>query len=101
MKRPTAAAWKQRSEPNGDTLRFATVHSCKGREYPAVLLAIKSTVDRGPIADWRDGRNTEARRVLYVGASRAQRLLAFGCSGPTSTLVTELLEAANVPAVRL
>jgi DNA primase len=47
----------------------------KGREFEAVALVVSKDLNkdgdrRTAIDDWRDGRDTEARRVLYVGASQ-------------------------------
>lgn len=101
VKRPTAAMWTKRAKPMTDTLRFSTIHSAKGREFPAVLLAISSGGDGDPLADWAADHNTEPRRVLYVGASRAQQLLAFGCKPQDGPRLLRLLETHNVAALQL
>jgi hypothetical protein len=54
------------SEPPRNTIRFATVGSFKGLEADAVLLL-----------DLLDLANSETRRIIYVGASRARAFLAL------------------------
>lgn len=100
LKSPPEAAWDSAiTSYSGEPLLPAdTVHGSKGREYPAVLLVVKPKKEgeRTVLDDWEADANTEARRVLYVGASRAERLLAFG-AGPHADRVESLLRAAGVP----
>ncbi len=57
-----------------------TIHSVKGMEFPAVCVVMSPSTAKGILdfltADGADGDNEEARKI-YVGASRAQRLLAI------------------------
>lgn len=55
------------------------IHGVKGDEFEAVVLAIPSS-SSGPthvLDDWENNHNTEQRRVLYVGASRAAKVLVL------------------------
>lgn len=66
------------AEPNGHAAR--TIHSVKGMEFPAVCVVMSSATAKG-IVDFLAGAmpevdNEEARKI-YVGASRAERLLAI------------------------
>lgn len=66
------------AEPNGHPAR--TIHSVKGMEFPAVCVVMSSATAKGVI-DFLTGitpevDNEEARKI-YVGASRAERLLAI------------------------
>lgn len=66
------------AEPNGHPAR--TIHSVKGMEFPAVCVVMSSATAKG-ILDFLTGTtpevdNEEARKI-YVGASRAKRLLAI------------------------
>jgi DNA helicase-2/ATP-dependent DNA helicase PcrA len=65
--------------PAPTTLRWATIHEAKGRDYDAVCLVVPRP--RKPLPDvvdlWEAGVDDEALRVLYVGATRAKRLLAL------------------------
>ena len=64
--------------PSGHPAR--TIHSVKGMEFPAVCVVMSSKTAKGILdfltADGGDGDNEEARKI-YVGASRAQRLLVI------------------------
>lgn len=64
--------------PRGHPAR--TIHSVKGMEFPAVCVVLSSSTAKGIldflIADGGDDNNEEARKI-YVGASRAQRLLVI------------------------
>ncbi len=57
-----------------------TIHSVKGLEFPAVCVVMTSQT-AGKILDLLEGKNSpnieEDARKVYVGASRAQRLLVF------------------------
>jgi ATP-dependent exoDNAse (exonuclease V) beta subunit len=44
-----------------------------------------------------DDVNTEARRVLYVAASRARSLLALGATASNAARVARLLRRDDVP----
>lgn len=54
--------------------RWSTIHGAKGLEFTAVLI---DAPDPRTISDWRENIASESRRVFYVGASRAERLLAI------------------------
>jgi DNA helicase-2/ATP-dependent DNA helicase PcrA len=46
---------------------------------------------------WEDDVNTEARRVLYVAASRARSVLAFGVTASNAPRVARPLRRDDVP----
>lgn len=46
---------------------------------------------------WESEQVTGHRRVLYVGASRAQRLLIFATPKEQADRIAKLLKAGNVP----
>ena len=58
-----------------------TIHKAKGQEYEGVLLVIPPNTKENRTVDlldaWRFRKDSEAKRVLYVGATRARRLLAL------------------------
>ncbi|MFG6430986.1 UvrD-helicase domain-containing protein [Roseateles sp. LYH14W] len=57
-----------------------TIHSVKGAEFPAVCVVLSTAKAKGLIEHLETGTNhtmAEELRKLYVGASRAQRLLAI------------------------
>jgi len=57
-----------------------TIHSVKGAEFPAVCVVLSTKMAKGAIEYLETGANSEMAeelRKIYVGASRAQRLLAI------------------------
>ncbi len=106
VKRPDQAVWDRGVGGITTTARLAAdpVHQVKGREFPAVLVALyrlPSTGGRNVLDDWDEGLATEARRVLYVAASRAERLVAFGGQAETMKRVRAILEKSDVPLRRV
>ena len=103
VKKPNPAVWDQCTQTDAPRpeLRCSTVHAAKGAEFGAVLVALPAVLrtvdDRTVLDDWTGGFNTEPRRVLYVAASRAKKLLAFGAGPHQSHAFAELLTAAGVP----
>ena len=79
LKRHEKLAEALRPPPlNGDSAR--TIHSVKGAEFPAVCVVLSTTRAKGTIEHLETGAPAsmaEELRKLYVGASRAQRLLAI------------------------
>lgn len=97
--------WRARVEganPNigSRTAPWAHVHGVKGDEFDAVVFAIPSA-SSGPthvLDDWETNRNTEQRRVLYVGASRAAKVLALVVPpGKRSNQLKRILVHRDVP----
>lgn len=63
-------------QPSDRSLSHSTIHGLKGRQAPVIALVIpeaREGVDG--TRQWCEGQVGEERRVLYVGASRAERLL--------------------------
>lgn len=80
-------------------LPSGTVHSVKGLEFEAVCLAIPKIrlgVEKSGLQAWLDGEGSESRRVLYVGASRAKRLLVIAVHQDNEAQVRQRLEEAGV-----
>ncbi|GGV50451.1 hypothetical protein GCM10010293_61470 [Streptomyces griseoflavus] len=75
----------------------------KGRQFPAIALALPSRNNRrsssGPTAldHWEDNTKGEPRRVLYVGTSRAQGLLLLLIPKAQTQRVLRLLTRDAVP----
>lgn len=80
---PPEAAWTTLeigAPADSPPLSWTTVHGAKGREFDAVILVIPKTLrpDDGGLTcldHWEQGSDSESRRVLYVGATRAEQLL--------------------------
>lgn len=101
LKKPTEEVWTlcQTAESDAGVLASDTIHGVKGSEAMAVLVALpevlRETDGKDVLDDIEEGRNTEARRVVYVGASRAMNVLAFGAGGHAAR-VAAILGAGGV-----
>jgi len=87
--------------PDRQDLAADTVHGVKGREFPAVAVVIPKSLrtdddDRTSLDCWQEGVDSEARRVLYVGVSRAQRLAILAVHEKHVEQVQNLLDVAGV-----
>lgn len=72
-----------------------TIHSVKGMEFPAICVVMSSSTAKGIIdflAGDAAGGNEEARKI-YVGASRAQRLLAIALPRTQAPRLQRLMAA--------
>lgn len=70
------------TQKNNQIMNFATIHEAKGGEYSGVLVSIKP--QSNVMQQWINGNITEEIRVLYVGVTRAKRLV--GIAIPQSQL---------------
>ena len=80
-------------------LRTSTIHGVKGREFDAVLVVLpdEHRLDE-LLAAWGERpASHEARAVLYVGATRARRLLAFAVPARATDQVVMLLRRQSAP----
>ncbi|NQE91011.1 UvrD-helicase domain-containing protein [Nocardia terpenica] len=85
---------------NVTSLPASHIHAVKGGEYDAVLLEIEDSPkgNREHILDlWRSPDTSEAKRVLYVGASRARRLLVLATPLRHLETLRAILEGAQLP----
>ncbi|MFB7618112.1 UvrD-helicase domain-containing protein [Kitasatospora sp. NPDC056181] len=100
---PRADLWEELLQAEASfELLSSTIHGVKGQEFPAVALTLptrlrKDGTGRTVLDDWEFGFPTEARRVLYVGASRAQELLMLVVPVGHTERVTKLLSRDAVP----
>ncbi|WP_027584508.1 ATP-dependent helicase [Bradyrhizobium sp. Ai1a-2] len=82
--------------PSGHSAR--TIHSVKGMEFPAVCVVMSPRTAKGILdflsASGSTSDNEEARKI-YVGASRAQRLLAFAVPKSQASRLMGLLQATG------
>ncbi|MER8156909.1 UvrD-helicase domain-containing protein [Streptomyces sp. NPDC094472] len=107
FKAPSEGAWAGvASFGNNPSIRYSTVHGVKGMEFPGVVLVlpdrlrVDKVTERTVLDDWEGDHNTEARRVLYVGGSRAQQLLVCAVHRKHTDRVASLLDAKGVPYVK-
>lgn len=97
---PPQAQWDELAINPPVTIPSGTIHSVKGREFEAVALIIPQQLT--PDADgrtcldlWADGVDGESRRVLYVGATRARRLLIVAVHTSHADRVRRLLASGS------
>ena len=100
LRAPDQKTWQVSDE--AQAFRAASVHSVKGQEFPAVVVVVPEKPREDPaglhfLDYWQRGLPSESRRVLYVAASRAQRLLIFAAHAKRIDRVAELLAADAVP----
>jgi len=100
LQTPRGNIWPATPRAAATQLPFSTIHGFKGLQAPAVILVIPEAggPDDGATA-WIDGVSTDARRVLYVGASRAQRLLVLAVHESMVEKVVGVLARDAVPFV--
>jgi superfamily I DNA/RNA helicase len=70
-----------------------TIHSVKGMEFPAICVVMSPSNAKGIVdflTDGAAGDNEEARKI-YVGASRAQRLLAIALPRTQAPRLKEIM----------
>jgi DNA helicase-2/ATP-dependent DNA helicase PcrA len=103
LRSPTAADWAAiTADQTAGSLAWSTIHAVKGKQFLAVRLVLPKALvtddDGATVLDhWEAGVNSEPRRVLYVGASRAQRLLILAVHEEHAARVKGLLERDAVP----
>ncbi|MFW9045784.1 UvrD-helicase domain-containing protein [Corynebacterium striatum] len=98
-KTPSADVWPWDGIPTAEhQYEHSTVHGFKGLETDSIVLVIPGDRWTGDtIRDWGEGKSSEARRVLYVGASRAKRLLILAVHNKYTGAVKLILERDEVP----
>lgn len=84
--------------PSVDSPPARTIHSAKGMEFPAVCV-VMTTKTAGGILDFLEGQAEtsadEDARKIYVGASRAERLLALAVPRSRVTRLCSLLRGTG------
>ena len=99
--------WSTVLEPPEGALRWSTVHGYKGLEEECVAVAVPNPPDwaAGSSSDgvhcWSTGRASESRRVLYVAASRAQKLAIIVAEQDVATTIESVLIRDRVPHERI
>jgi DNA helicase-2/ATP-dependent DNA helicase PcrA len=91
---------RERFAPGGDGahgVNLLTFHRAKGLEFDAVFLPRLQEKELPSKQARTDGEVAEERRLLYVGLTRAKRVLWLSWSGKRSRFLTEL-GAAPGPA---
>jgi DNA helicase II / ATP-dependent DNA helicase PcrA len=80
------------------TIRAATAHSVKGREYHGVMVVLPNNKRTEEVINvWEARGGDEARSVLYVAATRARRVLAIAVPSPHMECVHRLAARDGAP----
>lgn len=97
---PNGNVWPSISPSCAHPFRYSTIHGFKGLQNHAVALVLPKRMTKGfddGVSQWVEGRFGEPRRVLYVGASRAERLLILAVHESRRDEVLERLIGDRVP----
>lgn len=100
--RPPNPKWSQHlREPVAANLACSTIHEAKGREYEAVCVVLKP--DRSPdnhttvlFDAWQNGTELEAKRVIYVGITRARRFVLLAVPQTFADRCIAILDGGKV-----
>lgn len=77
-------------------ISWSSIHAAKGHEYDAVLLKVP---EAAVIEAWIEGQDMEERRVFYVGASRAKKLLVLAVDESRFKTVNQQLVDLEIPVI--
>lgn len=100
LKAPRADMWPA-DDDGASAFASATIHSVKGREFLGVVVVVPKKLRPDAkglhvLDHWEQDISSEARRVLYVGASRAQKLLILAAHTDHHDRVAALLKRDGV-----
>jgi DNA helicase-2/ATP-dependent DNA helicase PcrA len=77
---------------------WATIHEAKGSEHHGVCVVVPSgNYTEELIAAWETRTDSEPKRVIYVGVTRAEKLLAIALPAPFVERVAAIMRAGQVP----
>jgi len=101
IRAPSAEEW-QASTEDPAAFAAATIHSVKGREFPGVVVVLPASLlkdddSHHAVDHWERETASEVRRVVYVGASRAERLVVLAVHDSHLQRVIDLLIRDGVP----
>ena len=99
---PKSNTWKIGPTKEATTIfRSSTIHSVKGQEFPCVVVVLPEELYRDSsgqhvLDHWEQDTGSEPRRVLYVGASRARKLLILAVHNDHFERVSRILKDDGV-----
>lgn len=99
VRRPDGDVWPTEPTVNRGQFAYSTIHGYKGLQSSAIALTIPKPSARSEedgVQLWCSDEPGEARRVLYVGASRAQELLVIVAHQDVFDPIAESLRAGGV-----
>lgn len=87
-------------DADADALTAATVHEAKGRQYDAICLVVPPDTQgymrtQQLMEAWENRADDEAKRVIYVGLTRARRLAVLAIPEAVRERVSLVLDAAQ------
>lgn len=98
---PIPNSWPTPVAKPVSSLRWATVHGHKGLQAETIALAVPRPPDfavgNDGVAHWERGTEDESRRVLYAGASRAEKLLILVVDEFPELTVEHILPGRKCP----
>ena len=97
---PPRPEWSQFLHPRADltAVEWATIHEAKGTEHGAVCVVVPpGDYTEELVAAWESRTDCEPKRVIYVGATRAEKLLAIALPAAVVQRVAAVLHAGQVP----
>ncbi|ARP98107.1 UvrD-helicase domain-containing protein [Pseudorhodoplanes sinuspersici] len=100
FRRPPNTEWGQFLQPRADlaAISWATIHEAKGSEHNAVCVVIPNgDYTEDLIAAWENRTDSEPKRVIYVGVTRAEKLLAIAVPAPFIDRLRAIMQAGGVP----
>jgi superfamily I DNA/RNA helicase len=104
LKRPQVTSWSMHLEETEESmgLPYSTIHSAKGSEYPGVCVVIPPNSGRNTwtadlFHNWSTRTESEPKRVVYVGVTRAIHLSAIAIPAASLDQCEKILTAAQVP----
>lgn len=100
FRRPSSAEWSQFLQPRAGlaAIAWATIHEAKGSEHSGVCVVIPNgDYTEELIAAWENRADSEPKRVIYVGVTRAEKLLAIAVPAPFVDRLTVVMQAGQVP----
>ena len=106
FRRPPNGLWSSHLQaPVELGLACAKIHEAKGREYDAVCVVIPPNRAPGNYTEtlfrrWADRVDAEAKRVIYVGVTRARYLSALAVPSTLADRCIAVLDEDQVPYTR-
>jgi superfamily I DNA/RNA helicase len=100
FRRPSNTEWAQFLQPRADlaTIAWATIHEAKGSQHNGVCVVIPNgDYTEDLVAAWEARADSEAKRVIYVGVTRAEKLVAIAMPASVVDRVSAILRANTVP----
>lgn len=107
FRQPPNAQWSKHLQvPAALGFACGNIHEVKGREYDAVCVVVPP--NRAPenriealFESWQERVDAEAKRVLYVGLTRARNFVALAIPNAFAGRCIDLLSTGRVPYTRV